>query len=101
MIIVCSSQLTKDVLKALIATKKQKVTATGILQVGDKLYHQLKNNQNSVPEYWSKRPKKYKVNPNTHLLHKKDCKSAKGKLVDASIINIRNTGLKLCKRCML
>lgn len=100
MIIVCSSQIPGDVRKALSAAKQQNSTATGVIQVSSRLYYQLKRGEKSVPKYWSNRSKNYKINLNTGLLHKKDCKSAKGRLVDASIINIGTTGLRKCKRCM-
>lgn len=100
MIIVCSSQTPKDVSNGLVAAKERKTIPTGILQIGRTLYYQLKRKEKGVQECFNKRPKNYKINLNTRVLHKKGCKSAKGRLVDAAIINVAATGLRKCKRCM-
>lgn len=99
MIIICSSGLVDDVNKGLSAAKSQDYVVTGVLQVGKNLYSKLKKNQPLIPDYWDKRPKNYKINLKTNILHKKDCKAASGQLVDASIMNVTKTGFKKCKKC--
>jgi hypothetical protein len=72
-----------------------------IIQVGQKLHRNLDTNRNKVPDTAHRRTDKYAVNLSTRALHKKDCKRKGNKnLVNASIVNVHTTGLKLCKVCM-
>ena len=100
MIIICSSKKPGDVINGLIAAKKQNIKVTGIFQVGDKLYYKLRNNQQLIQSYWNKRPRNYKINLNTRRIHRKECKSMSGVLIEASIINVSRAGLRKCKRCL-
>lgn len=78
------------------------VQHTHIIQVNMKDYNHLKTITSSqeMREQVDQREMDYVINLNTQTVHKKDCRYAGKAAIKAAIINLKNTGLRICKRCL-
>lgn len=101
MYIVCDTKK-GDVEKALgHFPEEQKIEDALIIQVSMKDYEHLKTitAPQEMREQVNQRETGYVINLNTRTVHKKDCLFKGKKIIKASLINVKNTGLGVCKRC--
>ena len=102
MYIICNTRK-GDVEKALgHFPEEQKIEDALIIQVSMKDYKHLKTITASqeMREQVDQRETDYVINLNTRTVHKKDCRYAGKAAIKAAIINLKNTGLWTCKRCL-
>lgn len=71
------------------------------IQVSMKDYKHLKTitAPQEMREQVNQRKVDYVINLNTRTVHKKDCLFKGKKIIKASLINVKNTGLGVCNRC--
>jgi len=101
MYIVCNTKK-YDVKKALgHFPDEQKTEHALIIQVSMKDYKHLKTITASqeMREQVDQRETDYVINLNTRTVHKKDCLFKGKRIIKASLINVKNTGLGICNRC--
>lgn len=98
---VCSTKKSdvRNALKDMVKNHKDLKTYAPphILQVGMKNYKHLKNG--GSPSVLAKKEAKYLINLSSLTVHKKDCKHAGKNTIKAILINVKNTGLRICRHC--
>lgn len=102
MYIVCNTKK-GDIEKALgHFPAEQKIEHALIIQVSMKDYKHLKTitSPQEMKEQVDQRETDYVINLNTRAIHKKDCSYTGKAAIKAAIINLKNTGLRICKRCL-
>ena len=102
---VCSTKKgdVKKALKDMVKNHKELKTYAPphVLQVSMKDYKHLKTI--TFPATMAERAKQKEaehiINPNTLTVHKKDCSHAGKATLKAALINVKNTGLRICNHC--
>jgi len=88
-----------DVKAALSAMKKQG-TSYPIIQVGQKLYKQMKDDNSCVRQIVNSKIRKFVINTGTGMVHKDGCTKHGKKTVEAYLVRPKDAGLPLCSLCM-
>jgi len=93
----------RNAMKDMVKNHKEWKTYAGplVLQVSMKEYKHLKTNASpaAITERVEKKEAGHIINPNTLTVHKKDCKHAGKATLTAILLNVKNTGLRICKHC--
>jgi hypothetical protein len=71
-----------------------------IFQFGIKKYNDLDKNNLEILSACRKMRAEHVINLDTRKIHKKTCYCRGKNVIGARLINIKNTGLKLCGICM-
>lgn len=76
-----------------------------IFQVGQKLYNQCDKDRSKAMEIARNKKRHFVINMATKVVHRKNCDIAKRtnkeSLIGAYLVRPKDTGLKICKSCML
>lgn len=95
---ICNTK-SDDVKAALKMMKKQNVSYP-IIQVGQKLYRQMKDDNSCVRQIVAGKTRKFFVNMGTGMVHKDGCTKQGKKTVEVYLVRPKDAGLPLCSLCM-
>jgi len=95
---ICNTK--QDDVKAALREMKKQGISYPIIQVGQKLYKRMKDDNSCVGQIVGSKARKFLVNMSTGMVHKNGCAKQGKKTVEAYLVRPKDAGLPLCSLCM-